>query len=336
MSEVRGCESNQAILLRKEMNQRQTRRHFLQAAGAAVGAAAGVVAAPSLAYSDLPRPGNSMSLGFSLYGMKSLKTEEALGVLAEIGFDSVELCLMPGWDAEPKPLGAERRKSIRGVLGGTKLKLTALMEHVSLSGTVESQQAVHERLKRAAELGHDLNPNNSPLIETTAGSGKWSDLRNQLRDNLGGWADIAKTTGTVIAVKPHRGGVVDRPEYGAWLVEQIKSPWIKLNYDYSHFAHRDISLAESIRVMMPHIRFIHVKDTVMQKGKARFVLPGESGQFDYAQLLRLVDQAGYRGDVCCEVSGMVFGQKGYDPIVAAKTCYQNLAPAFHRAGIRRE
>jgi sugar phosphate isomerase/epimerase len=310
---------------------RQTRRQFLHAAGAA----ATVVAAPFSTCAARPRSGNTITLGFSLYGMKSLKTEEAIRVVAEIGFDSVELCLMPGWDAEPKGLGPERRKDVRSVLDNTGLELTALMELVSLSGTAGSQQSVHERLKRAADLGHQLKPDRPPLIETTAGSGKWNDLRNQLRDNLGGWAKVAEATKTVIAVKPHRGGVVDRPEHGVWLIEQVKSPWIKLNYDYSHFAHRDIPLAESIRVMMPHTRFIHVKDTVMQNGKARFVLPGESAQIDYARLLKLVYQAGYRGDVCCEVSGMVFSQEGYDAVVAAKTCYQNLAPAFERAGIQR-
>ena len=55
----------------------------------------------------------------------------------------------------------------------------------------------------------------------------------------------------------------------------------------------------------------------------------------FESVLRTMHEAGYRGDVCCEVSGMVFSQKGYDPVAAAKTCYANLAPAFERAGIRR-
>ena len=107
------------------------RRGFLQHGGLAM---ASVVAAPSLTWAAEPKPGASMSLGFSLYGMKRLKTEEALRVVAEIGYDSAELCLMPGWDAEPTRLGVDRRKEIRSALGDAGLKLTALMELVSLSG----------------------------------------------------------------------------------------------------------------------------------------------------------------------------------------------------------
>ncbi|MDF1745327.1 MAG: sugar phosphate isomerase/epimerase [Gimesia sp.] len=307
-----------------------TRRQFLSTASAATISLAGI---NSLQAGKSARP--HLTLGFSLYGMPHLKTEQALQAVAEIGYDSVELCLMDAWDATPLKLNAQRRNAVSKKLNDTGLKLTSLMEHCSLPGSKASQQKVLDRLKRAAELGHALKPMQPPLIETTAGSGKWDQLKNEMRDNLGAWAKVAESTKTVIAVKPHRGGVVDRPEQGVWLVQQIDSPWIRLNYDYSHFTHRNISLEDSMRTMMPFTSLIQVKDTVQKGKKVHFVLPGESGDIDYVQFLKRAVQAGYQGDICCEVSSMVFKQKGYDPIAAAKTCYQNLAPAFKQAGISR-
>ncbi|MBN2307405.1 MAG: sugar phosphate isomerase/epimerase, partial [Candidatus Hydrogenedentes bacterium] len=64
-------------------------------------------------------------------------------------------------------------------------------------------------------------------------------------------------------------------------------------------------------------------------------LPGESGTIDYAVLLRLFYAGGYRADVCCEVSGVVSGKPGYDPVAAANTSYANVAPAFEEAGVPR-
>ena len=98
------------------------RRQFLQALP-------GLAAVPALA-----APSEAMTFGFSLYGMKTLKTEPALRQLAAIGFDSVELCLSPGWDAEPDNLSPARRKSIRALLANTRLRLTALMENLKLNG----------------------------------------------------------------------------------------------------------------------------------------------------------------------------------------------------------
>jgi len=307
-----------------------TRRQFLYSSTAAATCLAGINWLPA---GKSPKP--ELTLGFSLYGMPHMKTEQALQVVADIGYDSVELCLNDDWDATPLKLNAQRRTEIAKKLNTTGLKLTSLMEHCDLTGSNASQQKVLERLKRAAELGHALKPERPPLIETTAGSGKWDDRKNEMRDNLQEWAKVAESTKTVITVKPHRGGVVDRPEQGVWLVQQINSPWIRLNYDYSHFTHRDISLEDSMRIMLPFTGFIQIKDTVQQDNKVSFILPGESGDIDYVQLLKLAVKGGYRGDICCEVSGMVFKQKGYDPVAAAKTCYQNIAPAFQQAGITR-
>jgi len=269
----------------------------------------------------------ALTLGFSLYGMKTLKTGDALLRLSSIGYDSVEFCLNDGWDAAPKNLTPKRRRALRILLDHFELKLTALMLNLSLAG---DQKRNHEKLKEAAEVGRDLSPEAQPLIETVMGGGKWAEVKNKYRDSLGEWAETAKAAKTLVCVKPHRSGAVNRPVDAVWLVEQIKSPWIKLAYDYSHFAHRDMKLEDTLKTMIPHTRFIHVKDTIIKDGKPRFVLPGESGLIDYQKLIWRAHELGYRGDINVEVSGQVWNQPGYDPIAAALKSYRNIAPAFEQ------
>jgi inosose dehydratase len=295
--------------------QNLSRRSFLHAS-------AGLLALPALS-----APEKNLTLGFSLYGMKTLKTGDALLRLSSIGFDSVEFCLNDGWDAAANKLTAKRCRALKVLLAHFEMKLTALMVNLSLAG---DQKNNREKLKQAAQIGHDLSPGAPPLIETVMGNGQWPRVKNQFRDSLGEWAETAKAAKTLVCVKPHRFGAVNRPEHAVWLVEQIKSPWIKLAYDYSHFAHRGMKLEGTLKTMIPHTRFIHVKDTVLKDGKARFVLPGESGQIDYRKLIWGAFELGYRGDVNVEVSGQLWGQRGYDPIAAALKSYRHLAPAFKR------
>ena len=94
-------------------------------------------------------------------------------------------------------------------------------------------------------------------------------------------------------------------------------------------------VAETVREALPYTAHLVVKDAVEQQDRVVFLLPGESGQFDYARLLRLFYDGGYRGDVCCEVSSMVSGKADYDPVAAAKTCYRNMAQAFRESGVPR-
>ena len=120
------------------------------------------------------------------------------------------------------------------------------------------------------------------------------------------------------------------------MIETLGKPkWLRMAYDFSHYAHRDMTLVDTIETALPFTSFVAVKDTVMVGGKARFVLPGESGQVDYPRMLKLFHAGGYRGDINCEISGMVSNQKGYDPIATAERCYANIAPAFMKAGINR-
>jgi sugar phosphate isomerase/epimerase len=137
-----------------------------------------------------------------------------------------------------------------------------------------------------------------------------------------------------VAVKPHRFGAMNTPEQSLWLLEQVPGRWIRLVYDYSHFQHRNYALADTLRQLLPSTAMMHIKDTVIEEGKPRFVLPGEGG-VDYSALLRQAATDAFTGAVCVEVSGMVQNQPGYDAIAAARRAYQNVAPAFDKAGVSR-
>ena len=193
-----------------------------------------------------------------------------------------------------------------------------------------------DRVGEVARLGHDLSPKCPPLIQTVLGGGKWDEQKNLFRDRLGDWAKLAAETQTIIAIKPHRGGGMSKPSEAVWLIQQLdNTPWIRMVYDYSHYAFRDLSVEETVETALPYTAHIAIKDTIQTDKGFRFVLPGASNSFDYADLFKRFYTGGYRADICCEVSGMVSSQAGYNPVAAAQTCYANIAPRFAQAGVPR-
>lgn len=313
------------------------RRRFLEAGATA--AAAVLVARGRRTFALTEAGGKkdqSLTLGFSLYGMKSLSLDEALAACAKIGYDAVELAVMPDWPAAPGALSVKSRRKLRERLAELALSLPALMENLNLGADDATDRQQRDRLKAAGELAHDLWPETPPLVETVVGgkAGEWPQVKERFADRLAGWVRIAEETKTVLAIKPHRFGALNSPSDAVALVERIDNSWLKLAYDYSHFQFREMPLDDTLNAMIPHTRFIHVKDTMLENGKARFTLPGEGG-FDYVPLLRQAAALGYRGCICVEVSGMVSNQPGYDPLAAAQRSYDYLAAAFARAGVRR-
>lgn len=134
-----------------------------------------------------------IALGFSLYGMKSLPLPDAIEACAAIGYDGVELALMPGYAAEPKRLAAADRKTLRMRLTDAKLKLHGLMENLAEPASDADHAKNLDRLKAAAELGHALSPDTPPPIETILGGkpADWDKVKDRLVERLGDWAKVA-------------------------------------------------------------------------------------------------------------------------------------------------
>ena len=277
-----------------------------------------------------------LTLGMGTYATKVLKTEQAIKLIAETGFDSIELTVNSGWDAAPENLNADRRKTIASQLKASGLRLTSLMEHTVPSKDENKANANLDRIKRASELATELATHEPPVIQTVLGGGKWTEQRQLFVDRVSKWGEVAAKFGVTVLVKPHRGAAMSTPADGVWLVEKINNKSIGLCYDYSHFIYRDLDLVETIQQAAPYTGHIAIKDTVKRPdGGFQFVLPGEAGTIDYVTLLQTFYDNGYRGDVCCEVSGMVWSKPDYDPVAAVKTCYANVSKVFDKAGIRR-
>ena len=279
---------------------------------------------------------DGLTLGIGNYGMQSYKTEEAIKLIADLKYDALELTVMPEWDSSAHKMTEERRGLVRKMLGETGLSLTSLMENLTPSVVDVDHQKTLERLKLAAELGHDLAPDSPPLIQTVLGGGDWSDKKELYRDRLGDWRRIAESTKTIIAIKPHRSGAMSQPAQAAWLLEQLgSSRWMGMIYDYSHYAMRGLSVAETVKTAFPATVQIVVKDVAKNGDQFEFALPGEANTFDHADVLASFYKSGYRRSVCSEVSSQVFRRPGYDPTAAAKACYDFMSRVFEKAAVPR-
>lgn len=296
-----------------------TRREWLQAVG-------GCAVAPGAKPARLP-------LGFSLYGMKTVTLAEAIRLCGAIGYDGVELAAMPGYPAEPKLIADADRRDLRKQLADAKLDMHGIMENVPEPAADAVHQANLDRLKAAAELGHAISSGGPVVIETILG-GKpddWEKRTDQLVERLGAWAEVAKAAKAVIAVKPHVANALHRVADAAWLVKQVGSPHLRLAFDYSHFALRGVPMAQAVSTLAPLAAFVHVKDAKGTAEKFEFLLPGDGGT-DSGELAKRLSEAGYRGPVVVEVSGMLSNKPGYDPEAAARKCFKNLNSNF---GVRR-
>ncbi len=278
-----------------------------------------------------------MKIGYSTWGMPKLPIDEALEHLSGLGFDGVEPTVIRGYSTELDTLNAAERGRIRSLFDQYGMGLPAIAGHASLLAADAAGHAENwRRLTGAVDLCVDWAGEEGPAcLDTTLGSGpgSWEDV-DFILERLGAMVEYCAAREVVLALEPHVGDGLDDPKKVAWLIEEVDSPYCKLNFDISHFDIQGFTIEETVATLGPHAVHTHVKD---QRGRVpdfEFLIPGE-GPFDFVEYLEEMHKAGYEGYITAEVSMAVQRRPDYDPLAAAELCYRTLDRAFQEAGIER-
>ena len=280
-----------------------------------------------------------MKIGYSTWGMPTVPVDTAISHIADLGFDGIELTIIPRFTTELSTLDAAERKRIASLLKQHNLALPAIAAHSSLLETDPDAHAKNMwRLKGGVDLAVELAQEDElPAVNTTTGGKpeEWEIKKDFLAERVGELVDYGASRGVTIAMEPHIGAIIDTPEKVLELLEIVNSPYLKVNFDISHFDIIGIPTEETVSALAPVSAHTHVKD---QRGIApdfEFLIPGE-GTFDYVGYLKAMQAHGYDGFITAEVSFMVQARANYDPLAAATLSYETLSKAFVDAGITRD
>lgn len=279
-----------------------------------------------------------MYLSYSTWGMPKLPIDTAVAHCAALGFDGLELTVIPGWSTDGATLDAAERRRIRTLYDDHRLALCGLCANTPL---LDPDPDAHARnmarfrsyLDLAAELQH---PGERLTVSTTSG-GKpedWDTLKDTLVERFGEFAEYAHRAGVILGMEPHVGAALHHPDQVIWLLEQIDSPALTIHFDISHFNVQGMDMNAVVAQLAPHSLHTHVKDERGLAPNHEFLIPGE-GTMDYPGYLRGMKAAGYDGHIVVEISIMVQNRPNYDPLTAAATSYEVLSQAFSEAGIDR-
>ena len=280
----------------------------------------------------------SMWLAYSTWGMQRVPIDVAVAHCSEVGFDGLELTVIPGWTTDAATLDATERQRIRRIYDDHRMALCGLSGNTPL---LEADPDDHARsmarfrgyLDLAAEL---QRPGERLTVTTTSGGAPddWQTVKGRLADSFGELADHAERAGVIVGMEPHVGAALNRPDQVLWLLDQIDSPALTIHFDISHFNVQGMDMEAVVAQLAPRSLHTHVKDERGVAPDHEFLIPGE-GEMDYVRYLRAMDRAGYTGHIVVEVSLMVQRRPNYDALAAATQSYEVLSRAFADAGITR-
>jgi inosose dehydratase len=270
--------------------------------------------------------------------MPNLSIDQAVEQIAGLGFDGIEISVLPGWTTLIDDLDAAERKRILNLLNQKGLTLSAIYGCGSLLGNDPAAQEISgRRLCDAIDLATEwAQDGRVPYVNILSGgrTADWDTQVEALVERVVPFAQYAQERGVVLAMEPHVEGLVDMPDRTLTILKLVDSPALKVNFDISHFDIFGMSIEESVAALVPYSVHAHVKDQRGRYPDYEFLTPGD-GDFDYMAYLQAMQAHGYEGFITAEVSKMAQNKPGYDPIAASELTYRTLAKAFVDAGIAR-
>ena len=279
-----------------------------------------------------------MRLSHSTWGMPRVPIDVAVAHCAALGFDGLEMTVIPGWSTDAAGLDSGERRRIRRLYDDHQLELCGLSGNTPL---LDSDAADHARnmarLRGYLDLAAALQRPGERLTVTTTSGGNpddWDEVKGMLVDRFGELAEHARDAGVMIGMEPHVGAALHRPEQVLWLMKEIDSPGLTIHFDISHFNVQGMAMEPVIEQLAPHSAHTHVKDERGLAPDHEFLIPGE-GEMDYVRYLKAMQRTGYAGHIVVEISLMVQRRPDYDPLDVASQSYRVLARAFDEAGIDR-
>ena len=137
------------------------------------------IAWPALGIGAEEKP--KCAMGFGTYGLPGYTLPESIRLIAQTGFDSIEIVSMPGYHGAPDQIPKGRRSDLRKQIADSGLKLGTLMG-VPRPDKDKTKQAENEKkFQKLLELAIDLSEDGErPLIQSVLGGGEWNEQKEFL------------------------------------------------------------------------------------------------------------------------------------------------------------
>ena len=253
-----------------------------------------------------------MLLGYNTNGFAHHRLEDAIVILAELGYRSVALTLdyhaLNPFDPNlPHQLSAVKAlldlHGMRSVVEtGARFLLDPRRKHQpTLLSPLPDRERRLDFLKRAVDIAAELD---SDAVSFWSGAPKdVASPEENMRRLADGCLELCRhaEAGQVrLAFEPEPGMVIDVMDRYAELRRRVEHPLFGLTIDVGHLhCQGEVPIADQLRRWRDLVWNIHIED--MRRGVHDHLMFGE-GEIDFAEVMGALKEIGYSGGVHIELS----------------------------------
>ena len=254
-----------------------------------------------------------MRLGYNTNGFTDHRLEDAIAILAEIGYQSVAVTLESNLLDPPDPRGVacavERLKPLvdRGGLGvtietGSRFILDPRRKHqpTLLSGSEDDRRTRLEFLKAAVDVAAEVGAESVSLWSGTADdNANVGELFARLTIGLTELLDHAASRGVRLSFEPEPGMFIDTMAKFGQLYREMAHPQFGLTLDVGHVYCLVDGLPDELIQQWRNVLWnVHMED--MRRDVHEHLMFG-AGEMDFAPIFQALHEIDYPGPVHVEL-----------------------------------
>ncbi len=253
-----------------------------------------------------------MLFGYNTNGFAHHRLEDALQILAELGYGSVAMTLdyehLNPFEADLLGRCAALRKllerlQLRCVIEtGARFLLDPRRKHqpTLISPTAEERQVRLDFLCQAVVIAKELGADAVSFWSGSSAETATDILLDRLVDGCRRLCDHAQIHGVRLAFEPEPGMFIDTLKIYDDLRQRVDRECFGLTIDIGHLhCQGEAPIGDQLRRRRDRLWNIHIED--MRRGVHEHLMFGE-GEIDFPPVLRALDEIGYEGGVHVELS----------------------------------
>ncbi|MCC7492583.1 MAG: sugar phosphate isomerase/epimerase [Fimbriimonadaceae bacterium] len=234
-----------------------------------------------------------MKIGYRTVAFTDRPLEDALAVIADAGYNAVELCL-ENPDLDPLQCDLARVTAIGGRLQALGLQLAAVSYHGVQDQLEVRRQRTYAAIQRLADFGAEVFVVASRREDPARLPAQWSEAVDLYRE----LADKCAQQHCRLAIEPQPGLVVRSAEDLVKILKSCNHPNVAANLDLVHATLSADDLSWAVFQLGSKLAHVHVADAV--NGTHQHLVPGE-GQIDFDEVRDVLESAGYSGPLVIDI-----------------------------------
>ena len=272
-----------------------------------------------------------IGISYHAGGMKDLPLKQVVGILAEVGYDAIEMMCGPEAHIPSGGVNGALLKEIRTMTEAHGLKVSVInpftgkgLYHLAL----EDKQNATDHYALLQDVAVALGARGVNFLTGYGGDKGDAFAWRLLVDVLKPICRRAEELGITMNIHNHEATTIDASSKVTLLIEHVGSDALKALNDITNFYHLGEDIAAVTEKLGPLTAHCHVKGVTGMYPYSTFLIPGEAGdELDFRTFAETLGKVGYANYISVETFPHMRMEK-------ARIAYEMMAGTLQELGLR--